>query len=66
MGDQKIGTFDKFASNGTVRWAFNYVTAGESYQNIGNVTPSFYTLEMQDMTSGGIETAVENFINNNP
>ena len=63
-GTQNIGTFDKAASSGNKRWAFNYVTAGESNQSIGNVTPSFYTLEMSNLQSINITTLVEDFIIN--
>lgn len=63
-GTHKTGTFDKVASSGSKRWTFNYVTANESYQNLGNITPSFYTQEMSNMLAADITTLVENFISN--
>src|SRR3989338_8413637 len=50
--NQALATFDKVAIYGSQRWAFNYLTAGES--SIGtfyNLTPAFYFLEMTNLAS---------------
>lgn len=60
--NQTSGKFDKVASNSTKRWAINYVTAGENYANIYNLTPSFYTLELSNLPSANITLEVELFI----
>lgn len=60
---QRNATFDKFTLNGTKRWAINYVTTGENFANMLNMTPSLYILEMQNMSSSGIRTRVSGFIN---
>ena len=62
-GSQKLGSFDKVASYGDQRWAFNYVTTGESYVNMVNMTPTLYVLEMQDKSIDDITTEVQAFIN---
>ncbi|HLC97107.1 MAG TPA: LamG domain-containing protein [Candidatus Nanoarchaeia archaeon] len=63
LNNQDIGTFDKVAVKGSQRWAINYITTGESYTNMFNITPVVYVLEMTNLTSSEITTEVENFIN---
>jgi|SRR3989344_8815416 len=60
---QDLGSFDKVASKGSQRWAFNYITAGESYTNMFNLTPSVYVLEIEDLTGAEITKAVGDIIN---
>jgi hypothetical protein len=33
-GSQAVGSFDKFASSGGKRWAFNYLTGADVGQNL--------------------------------
>ena len=61
---QDLGTFDKFASYNSQRWAFNYITTGESYTSMINITPAFYVLEIEYMTIDDISVAVQGLINN--
>ena len=61
-GTQQLGTFDKFVINNSQRWAFNYITTGESYTSMNNITPSFYVLEMIDLNTANIIQVVEDFI----
>jgi len=61
-GNQTTGKFDKVTSSGNQRWAFNYVTIGESSTNMRNLTPSLYILEMQNLSSSEITEKVEVFI----
>lgn len=62
-GTQQLGRYDKFAVNGSKRWAFNYITSGEQFTNMQNVTPVFYVLEMIDIEVSQIVTTVQGFIN---
>ena len=62
--NQALATFDKVAIYGSQRWAFNYLTAGES--SIGtfyNLTPAFYFLEMTNLASNIITDHVGELIN---
>jgi len=61
--NQDLGTFDKLASSNNQRWAINYITDGESYTNMFNITPVIYVLELTDLTTTEITTQVEEFIN---
>jgi len=62
-GTQQIGRFDKFVQYGNQRWGINYITEGESYTYMNNVSDVFYVLELEDMFVEDIEDAVEAFIN---
>ena len=61
-GNQTTGKFDKLASYDKQRWAFNYVTAGESPTSMKNLTPSLYILEMANLSTSEITEKVEIFI----
>lgn len=60
---QKLATFDKFTQNDAKRWDINYVTAGENFTSMQNITPSLYVLEISDMTNVDIRIRVSTFIN---
>ncbi len=61
---QQLGRFDRFAFNSTLnkRWAINYVTSGESFTNMVNISKSLFILEMTDLSVGQITQKVEQFI----
>jgi len=54
--------FDKVAVKENQTWAVNYVTSGESFENMVNITPVFYTLEMENLYYHEILEMVEDFI----
>lgn len=62
-GTQSLGTFDKVASYGSQRWAFNYVTDGESFTNINSLGTTVNIWENQSLTTTQITNQVETFIN---
>ncbi len=62
-GTQELGRFDRFALNGSKRWAFNYITGSEEFTNMKNVTPVFYMLEMIDINFTQVVQSVQEFIN---
>ncbi len=62
-GTQSLGTFDKVASYGSQRWAFNYVTDGESFTNINSLGTTVNIWENQSLTTTQITNQVESFIN---
>ncbi len=62
-GGQQLAKFDKFTLNGTKRWAFNYITSGENFTNMRNITPTFYVLEIENMLPSQIRDRVSGFIN---
>ncbi|MFH1592726.1 MAG: hypothetical protein ABIB47_05155 [Candidatus Woesearchaeota archaeon] len=59
---QQLGLFDKVAVKENQTWAVNYVTSGESFENMVNITPVFYTLEMENLYYHEILEMVEDFI----
>jgi len=59
---QKLGRFDKATAYGSQRWAFNYVTTGESFTSMLNMTPALYIWEMGNISAVGIRNSVSNFI----
>jgi len=61
-GGQGLGTFDKVAVYGNKRWAFNYVTIGESLTNLFEVRPVLYVKEISNQSSSDIESVVEAYI----
>ncbi len=58
-----LGRFDKVVASGSKRWAFNYINTTESHVRMFNLTPSFYVLEMANMTTDNIINDVSNLIN---
>ena len=60
---QNYGTFDIVAKKGSKVWAFNYITNGESYVRMPNMTPVLYTSEFANLTQAQIISKVGNFIN---
>jgi hypothetical protein len=62
-GYQDQGMFDKVASSGNQRWAFNYVNGDADFENLGNITPSLYTLEIRNLPAANITALVKAFIN---
>lgn len=61
---RQSGRFDKFAFNSTLnkRWAFNYITSGESFTNMANLSKSVFILELTNLDSAQITSRVEQFI----
>ncbi len=63
--NQFLGIFDKVAVNGDKRWAFNYVSGGESpLTELFNLTPVLYVLQLQNQTNETITDKVGKLINN--
>ena len=62
-GTHKLGTYDKFASASSKRWAFNYLAGSDAQQNLTNLTPSLYFWEYGGLTAQDIESQVSGFIN---
>ena len=62
-GTQQVGRFDKFVMYNNQRWAFNYVTGNEGYVGMGNVSNSFFVLELEDLFADDIVEQVGAFIN---
>ncbi len=62
-GGHNSGSFDKVATSGNQTWAFNYVTAGESFTNIGSLLQTVNIWENQTLTSADVESRVGTFIN---
>ncbi|MEK6839605.1 MAG: hypothetical protein AABX72_01575, partial [Nanoarchaeota archaeon] len=62
-GTQQLGRFDRVAVFNNQRWAFNYITAGESFTNMNNITTNFYVLELTDLFPSDITAQVSTFIN---
>ena len=60
---QQLASFDKFTLNGTKRWSINYITAGEEYANMTNLSNNVYFLEMTSLSTDEITAEVEAFIN---
>lgn len=62
--NQFTGIFDKVAVNGNKRWAFNYVSSGESsITGLFNLTPVLYVLQLQNETNTTITNDVGKLIN---
>ena len=59
---QKLSRFDKVTKSGAQIWAFNYLTGSDQPSAIPNITPSFYVLEMSNMSYLVIKNTVTNFI----
>ncbi|MEA2038030.1 MAG: hypothetical protein U9O94_11080 [Nanoarchaeota archaeon] len=62
--DQFSGTFDKMAVQDNKRWAFNYVSSGESpITSLFNLTPVLWVLQIQNQTNETITGLVGKLIN---
>jgi hypothetical protein len=64
-GQQQLGRFDVVASSGNQRWAFNYVTSGDStssFTYMVNITPALYVWEAGNKTAAQITSEVQAFI----
>ncbi|MFA5887355.1 MAG: hypothetical protein WC852_01430 [Candidatus Nanoarchaeia archaeon] len=61
-GSQILGTFDKLAVYGNQRWAFNYISSGESFTGITNLTPSLYVWENTLLGTAQVQQQVEALI----
>ena len=61
--NQAYQTFDVLASYGSQRWAFNYLTYGESGIPFYNVSPGFYFLYLANATALEASDQVSAFIN---
>ncbi|MFH1592713.1 MAG: hypothetical protein ABIB47_05090 [Candidatus Woesearchaeota archaeon] len=59
---QQLGSFDKVAVKENQTWVVNYVTSGESFENMVNITPVFYTLEMENLYYHEILEIVEELV----
>ncbi|PIN87280.1 hypothetical protein COV19_00150 [Candidatus Woesearchaeota archaeon CG10_big_fil_rev_8_21_14_0_10_44_13] len=57
-----IGLFDKITENLNQTWAFNYITAGELFTNMGNLTNKVYVLELTNRTMANVTSEIETFI----
>ncbi|MCG8404559.1 MAG: hypothetical protein MI923_05110, partial [Phycisphaerales bacterium] len=44
-GSQETGVFDKYVESGSQRWVFNYITEGENFTSMLNLTPTVYVWE---------------------
>lgn len=61
---QQLSSFDKVVKYGGQIWAFNYLTGSDTLTNMPNITPAFYVLEMQNLTTNNvIAQRVSAFIN---
>ena len=60
---QQLGKFDKVAIKKNQTWAINYITGSDSYMSLLNITPVFYTLELENLSKSKITERVEQFIN---
>ncbi len=61
---QQLARFDRFAIFNNKRWAFNYITEGETYANMNNLSSTLFTLEITNLSSSQIRQQVEQFISN--
>jgi len=59
---QILDSFDKVVKWTNKIWAFNYLTGIDTPSAMFNITPSLYVLNMENLTSGQINTTVYNFI----
>ena len=57
-GTQQLGRFDRIAIFNNQRWAFNYITSGESFTNMNNISTNFYVLELTDLFASDITARV--------
>lgn len=63
---QQLGRFDYVAVSGNQRWAFNYVTTGDStsgFTYMVNMTTALYVWEAANLTASQITEQVKAFIN---
>lgn len=62
-GTQQLGRFDRIAISGNKRWAFNYITTGESFTNMLNLSTTLFVFEMVNLSAGEITDQVSRYIN---
>ncbi|MDP1695135.1 MAG: hypothetical protein Q8L34_06360, partial [Candidatus Woesearchaeota archaeon] len=60
---QQLGTYDKFTLNDTKRWSMNYITSGETFANMQNLTETVFFLEITNLLATDITQRVQDFIN---
>ncbi len=60
---QQLGKFDRVASSSGKRWAFNYISAGESFTNMANLSITLFVFEMTNLAAEEIRQRVEQYIN---
>jgi hypothetical protein len=60
-GTHKVGTYDKFASQNSKRWAFNYLTGSDSLQSLSPLQVLFFW-ENSSLTTAQIESQVDSLI----
>lgn len=64
-GTQYHGTFDKFVSSGSKRWALNYDEYNSSgFPSFSSIDSAFYVWQNATMTASAIQANVTAFINN--
>lgn len=59
---QSTGVFDKVVKWSNKIWAFNYLTGTDTPANLFNMTPSFYALDMENLTWNNINSTVYQMI----
>ncbi|VVB75196.1 Uncharacterised protein [Candidatus Tiddalikarchaeum anstoanum] len=62
-GDQNMNSFDRVVKTNNQLWAFNYVTTGENYSNMNDITSAVYIWEGENRTPTNITNTVSNLIN---
>jgi len=62
-GTQILVSFDKVALSGNQTWAFNYITDGESWSGMSNLSTTVYIWERESLTTVQIRAEVESAIN---
>lgn len=60
---QQLGKFDRVASSGGKRWAFNYVSSGESFTQMTNLSTTVFVFEITNLAAEEIRQQVEQYIN---
>jgi len=63
-GTHSVGVFDKVVKFDNQVWAFNYVTDGESYNSMVNLSSNIFVWEKASMTYSEIEDSVTALITN--
>ena len=61
--NQVLATVDRVVVYGNQRWLLNYALQNESKQGLFNITPAVYSLDMTNISSSQIKSAVEALIN---
>ncbi len=60
---QQFGRFDRVAASGAKRWTFNYVSSGESFTNMTNLSTTVFVFEMTNLAAEEIRQQIEQYIN---